>query len=131
VNADSPMGLLVSRDLFFNSKITGTARELGRMILVAGTSEQTLAMIDQWQPRVLLVDLAAGPPASTEAIIAYRKQAGPGVTFIAFGSHVDAQALEAASAAGCDVVLPRSKFSRDLPQLIEAHLGTGGAPTIP
>ena len=29
---------------------------------------------------------------------------------IAFGSHVDAELLAAARAAGCDEVLPRSKF---------------------
>ena len=68
------------------------------------------------------MDLAAGDLTNAEAILAYRLQV-PHATFIAFGSHVDTAALEAASAAGCNLVLPRSKFTLELPQLIQRHLG--------
>jgi DNA-binding NarL/FixJ family response regulator len=59
---------------------------------------------------VVVVDL--GRPGALEAL--------PSITsgrVIAFGSHVDADLLAAARAAGCDDVLPRSKFftrARDL-----------------
>jgi hypothetical protein len=39
---------------------------------------------------------------------------------IAFGSHVDADLLEAARAAGCDEVLPRSKFFARARELLAA-----------
>jgi hypothetical protein len=48
----------------------------------------------------------------------YFKLAGPDVWFVAFGPHVDEEALAAAKAAGCQVVLPRSKFASDLPRLM-------------
>jgi len=119
-------GLLLSRDLFFTSKITGTARELGYRVLVAGTLPLASTMIEQGRPRVVFVDLAAGDLVSIPALIAYRKLAPAETTFLAFGSHVDTQALAGARSAGCDPVLPRSKFSAELPDLIRRYFGSGG-----
>src|SRR4051794_9359957 len=88
-----PAGLLLSRDLIFTSKITGTARELGHRVLVAGNVSLASAMIAQWHPRVVFVDLAAGDLVAVPALLAYRAAAGGGTPFVAFGSHVDTQAL--------------------------------------
>ena len=121
--SDEPVGLLLSRDLIFTSKVTGTARGLGRRVLEAGDEAQAAAMIEQWQPRVVFVDLAAGDLAAPPAIAALRALAGPATPFVAFGSHVDTQALDAARAAGCDPVLPRSRFSAELPDLVRRYLG--------
>lgn len=115
-----PAGLLLSRDLIFTSKITGTARELGHRVIVAGNIALALAMIEQWKPKVVFVDLSAGELVNAPALVAYQK-ATPGTPFVAFGSHVDTLALEAARAAGCDPVLPRSKFSAELPDLIRKY----------
>jgi beta-phosphoglucomutase len=115
------VGLLLSRDLIFTSKITGTARELGRRVLVAGNTALAAEMIAQWRPKAVFVDLAAGALVDVPALIAYRAQAGPGTTFIAFGSHVDTEALAMAKGAGCDLVLPRSQFTANLAQLIQHH----------
>jgi hypothetical protein len=41
-----------------------------------------------------------------------------GVRSIGFGSHVDTELLQAASAAGCSTVLPRSKFFAEVDQLL-------------
>jgi len=41
-----------------------------------------------------------------------------GVRTIGFGSHVDHELLAAAVAAGCDEVLPRSRFFARLPELL-------------
>jgi DNA-binding NarL/FixJ family response regulator len=122
-NAGGPDGLLLSRDLFFTAKVTGTARELGYRVLVAGAPTLAASLIERWQPKAVFVDLAAGELVSPAALVAYRSVAGPATRFIAFGSHVDSPALAAARAAGCDPVLPRSRFSAELPDLIRAHLG--------
>ena len=59
---------------------------------------------------LILLDLATGlSPADVVSI-------GPPV--IAYGPHVDAQALEAAVEAGCREALPRSKVFRRLPELL-------------
>ena len=120
---EAPAGLLLCRDLIFTSKVTGTAKLLGHQVLVAGNRTLALAMIGQWHPRAVFVDLSAGDLVATEALLAYKAAAGPGTSFVAFGSHVDTAALAAASAAGCDPVLPRSRFSAELPELVRHHLG--------
>ena len=120
-----PAGLLLSRDLIFTSKITGTARELGHRVFVAGNSALASAMIGQWRPKVVFVDLAAGDLVSVPALVAYRKAAGPGTPFVAFGSHVDTDALDAARSAGCDPVMPRSKFTAELPALVRRYFEGG------
>jgi hypothetical protein len=118
----SPPGILLSRDLIFTTKVTGTARALGQRVLVAGELGLAAAMIEQWKPRVVFVDLAAGDLAQPAALLAFQKLAGGATPFVAFGSHVDTAALDAARAAGCAAVLPRSRFSAELPELIRRYL---------
>ena len=122
---DGPSGLLLSRDLIFTTKVVGTARALGRTVVTAGGPALVLAHLGRWIPRVVFADLSAGDLITPEAIACYREMA-PGVPFVAFGSHVDAEALAAASRAGCDPVLPRSRFSAELPALIDRYLGDSG-----
>lgn len=121
--SDPIAGVLLSRDLMFTVKITGTAQELGHKVQTAGSAEQALTLIREHRPKAVFVDLAAGPLASSETLTALQAAAGPGVPFIAFGSHVDAAALASARAAGCDPVMPRSKFTMELPALIRRYLG--------
>ncbi len=122
--AEPPVaGVLLSRDLMFTVKITGTARELGFRVVVAGDPERASAMIAEHRPRAVFVDLAAGALVAPESLVALQRAAGSETPFIAFGSHVDAQALAAARAAGCREVMPRSKFSAELPDIVRRWLG--------
>lgn len=62
---------------------------------------------------LIVLDLAAGiDPAAAAAI-------GPPV--VAYGPHVDSEALAAAVADGCADALPRSVFFRRLPALFVEH----------
>jgi hypothetical protein len=118
-----PSGLLLSRDLIFTSKITGTARALGYRFLTAGSVDQATTVIEQMRPRLIFADLASGDLTAPPALLALRRIAGPEAVFIAFGSHVDPASLDAARAAGCQEAMPRSRFVAELPELIRAHLG--------
>jgi len=91
-----PAGLLLSRDLIFTSKITGTARALGHRFLTAGSVQQAATLIEQLRPRLVFADLASGELTAPPALLALRQLAGPDVPFIAFGSHVDPASLDAA-----------------------------------
>ena len=122
---EGPAGLLLSRDLIFTSKVTGTASALGHRVIVAGNVALASAMLAKWSPTVVFVDLAAGDLVSTDSIVKYLGIAPPGTPFVAFGSHVDVSALAAAAAAGCDPVMPRSKFTAELPALIRRYFGEG------
>jgi hypothetical protein len=122
---DGPAGLLLSRDLIFTSKVTGTAGALGHRVIVAGNVALVSAMLAKWPPVVVFVDLASGDLVSPASIATYRGIAPPGTPFVAFGSHVDTKALADASAAGCDLVMPRSRFTNELPALIRRYFGEG------
>jgi CheY-like chemotaxis protein len=116
-------GVLLSRDLMFTVKITGTARELGFRVAAVGDAAKASAMIAEHRPRAVFVDLAAGPLVAPESLVGLQATAGPETPFIAFGSHVDTETLAAAKAAGCREVMPRSKFSAELPAIVRRWLG--------
>ena len=115
----SHAALLVSRDLFFVSKVTGTASLLGIEIRVAEDA-QTAAQLASAEPfRCIFIDLAdAGLDVSK---FFASLQAGLPVTVVAFGSHVATDRLQAARDAGCTEVMPRSRFSASLPELLQKY----------
>jgi hypothetical protein len=117
------LGILLSRDLIFATKIKGTATALGYRILVANDEINASNLIEKSQPHVVFVDLTASM-ASASALKAYLDVAGPDVWFVAFGPHVEGAALAAAKANGCHVVLPRSRFSAELPELMRRYFTT-------
>lgn len=113
-------GLLISRDLFFTSKITGTAAAMEFQVDTVATVAAARDRIGNGKYRCLFLDLADATLNVDELMRSLPHEARPYV--IAFGAHVATATLAAAEAAGCDEVLPRSKFSAILPQLLQRHL---------
>ena len=108
-------GLLLTRDLMFTSKITSTAASLGLRIETVGNADSIKTRIAAVKPRAIFLDLGWADIAPQSLI----EQLGtPRPVVIAFGSHVDTVRLEQARDAGCDDVMPRSKFSATLPDLL-------------
>jgi DNA-binding NarL/FixJ family response regulator len=92
-------------DLMDRSKISAA---VGEVIFVR--SADACADAD-----VVIVDLARfGDQVSA------LRAALPSARLICFGPHVDEASAEAASAAGADTVLPRSKFFRDVVAALSA-----------
>lgn len=113
-------GLLISRDLFFTSKVTGTARELGGVVEVVPDCSGAASRVARGDIGCVFVDLAV-PELSLASLIA-NLPVDVRPLVIAFGSHVATARLQAARDAGCDEVLPRSRFSAELPELLRKHL---------
>lgn len=114
-------GLLISRDLFFSSKITGTAAELGFRVAVEGNMAQAISQIAASPHRCVFLDLES-PGLNVPDVIAALPQTGRPVV-VAFGSHVQTARLQEARDAGCDEVLPRSKFTATLTAILTRYLG--------
>jgi DNA-binding NarL/FixJ family response regulator len=115
-------GLLLSDDLIFTSRVTGTARALGRSVRAARTAAALLDMARQAPPRCVIVDLH-NPGLDLAALLAGLAAVGPArPRVVAYGSHVEAALLHAARVAGCDLVLPRSRFVEELPAALPAWL---------
>jgi CheY-like chemotaxis protein len=118
-----PVGLLLSDDLIFTSRIVGTARELGFIVQAARTADALEALARQQQPRCILVDLA-NPGLVVADLMRRLRAACPTLPrVVAYGPHVDAAGLRAAREAGCDPVLPRSAFVEQLPEQLPYWFG--------
>ena|SRR5438067_122376 len=110
-----PTGLLLSDDLMFSSRISGTARDFGLTVRTARDSETLLRLTVETSPACVILDLANPGLEITAVVAKLREAANAPPTIIAYGSHVDTATLKAARAAGCDRVMPRSQFVEELP----------------
>jgi CheY-like chemotaxis protein len=121
----APHGLLLCDDLLFSSRITGTARDLGLDVRVARSPEELLVLARQAPPGGVLLDLHHAGLDLPELLGRLREACPVMPRVVGYGSHVDAATLRSARAAGCDPVLPRSKFVEDLPTALPTWLGAG------
>src|SRR5262245_5776392 len=97
-------GLLLSDDLMFASRITGTARSLGLTIKPARSTDVLENLARQETPRCVIVDLANPGLSVSDLIQHLGTTCSPMPRIVAYGSHVDAAGLKAAREAGCDLV---------------------------
>jgi CheY-like chemotaxis protein len=114
------IGYLLSDDLIFTSRIVGTAAAAGLTVQVACSQAQLANLLAAETPRCLLLDLH-NPGLAIAELIAGLPQPRPFV--VGYGSHVAVATLQAARDAGCDLVLPRSKFVEQLPTSLPAWFG--------
>jgi CheY-like chemotaxis protein len=117
-----PEGLLLCDDLIFTSRITGTARGLGLTVRAARSADALIELARQSPPRGVLIDLA-NPGLVLPELLRRLAEVCPAMPrVVAYGSHVDTATLKAAREAGCDPVLPRSKFVEELPRALPEWL---------
>ena len=64
----APLGLLLSDDLIFTSRVTATARDLGLLVKPARSAEAVVALARQQSPRCVIVDLANPGLVLTELV---------------------------------------------------------------
>ncbi len=108
-------GLLLSDDLIFTSRITATGRQLGFVLRPARTPAVLQELAAREAPACVILDLANPGLAVADLVRHLRTTCQPPPFVVAYGSHVETATLRAAREAGCDLVLPRSKFVEDLP----------------
>lgn len=118
-------GLLLSDDLIFTSRITGTARDLGLTVKAASTVDRLRSLARVEAPACVIVDLANPGLAIEELMKWLQENCHPVPRVVAYGSHVDTETLRRGREAGCAPVLPRSKFVEELPSQMRAWLGLG------
>ncbi len=119
-----PSALLLCDDLMFASRITGEARALGLTVNHVRSLDQLFALARQETPLCVVVDLSF-PALELPNLFSRLAEACPTrPRVVAYGSHVDTDRLRAARSAGCDPVLPRSKFVEELPKKLPEWLQT-------
>jgi CheY-like chemotaxis protein len=110
------VGYLLSDDLMFTSRITGTAAALGLIMKPVRSLDALEALVQKQTPLCLLIDLTVAGPGLGDFMQRLREAGSPLPRVVAYGSHVDSATLRAARELGCDPVLPRSKFVEELPR---------------
>jgi hypothetical protein len=102
--------IAIAPDLMFASRIEATLTAAGHEVDLAAT----LAEADVDRADLIVADLDHEDP---EAI------AKLGGSVLGFYSHVNVETRERAGAAGVDLVVPRSRMAREMPELVERLLG--------
>lgn len=111
----------VVRDLFFSVRIKETLQAHGYEVAVAKSAEALNAALatPAVAPTLLILDLnfrELDPPATIARLKA--DPATRAIPILAFGSHLDHAARDAAKAAGADRVVANSQLADDLPGLV-------------
>ncbi|MEQ1883967.1 MAG: response regulator [Bryobacteraceae bacterium] len=113
--------LAVIEDLFFTVKINEAAKRAGLPATFVKSETDALVKAAE-QPTVIIIDLNC---ASTDVLGLIRKLKGDEATkkisLIGYVSHVQGELKQQAQEAGCDMVLARSAFSQNLPQILNRH----------
>src|ERR1700691_4940711 len=113
-------------DLFFQAKIQETARKLNVKVEFVKNEKDMLERIKQngeEKPSLGIFDMN-NVNAKPLTLIPKLKSKLKKTSIIGFLSHVPGDLKQKAHEVGCDMVLPRSSFSQNLPQLLRRH----GAP---
>lgn len=100
----------IATDLMLSSRVDGALSAAGHDVVTAGSLEE--APLDGADAIVADLDIE-----NPDALVAV------GVPVLGYYSHVDVDTKAVADAAGIDKVVPRSRMSRELPDLIASLLG--------
>ncbi len=106
-------------DLLVRSKIQAAARLLGIEVVFIRSAEDLLARARTARPSLIVIDLDSGHLRPADLVAMLKREADLGaVRTVGFVSHVRADRIAAARAAGIDEVLARSAFAARLPALL-------------
>lgn len=115
--------LALVSDLLFSVKIAEAAKRNGLQVEFVKTGEELLAKAAE-HPSLIIMDLHI-PTASPIELISKLKSDPDlkSIHILSYVSHVDAELKLKAQEAGSNLVLARSAFSQNLPQLLKRHAG--------
>jgi DNA-binding NarL/FixJ family response regulator len=119
--------LALEKDLFFSVKIRDTLRHYEMEVKTVRTLaafEQGLAAGGDEKPALAIVNTAT-QGVDWEAAI--RRARANGFPVLAFGSHMDLEARAKALQAGARRVVANSKFTSDMPGLVQRMLSESNA----
>lgn len=104
--------LAVAPDLMFASRIEATLGAAGHTVQLTNGVGEGAAFDDV---DLVVVDLDS---VAAEGVV------DSGVPVLGFYAHLNVETREAAEAAGVDLVVPRSRMAREMPELVERLLAT-------
>ena len=109
-------------DIFFAAKIEAAAKRAGIHLIQAFDAGQLSEKLAANTPELIILDLNSRVCTPLDAIP--RIKADPkfkDTAVLGFFSHVQVELEQAAYRAGCDYVVPRSRFSAQLPEILHGQ----------
>jgi CheY-like chemotaxis protein len=111
--------IAVGDDLFFASKIRGTAEQLGVTVSFPRRIEALMEAALRDQPALIICDLHATRIDPIELATSLKADERlRSIPLLGFFSHVQTELQQQAEQAGFDRVIPRSAFTRDLSAIL-------------
>ena len=110
----------ITHDLIFSTKIVSTGKALGIDVRSAALANAAQNAIKHSNPKVVFVDMGL-PEEEAVAAISQAASLETRPAIIAYYSHVDQRLADLARENGADVTLPRSRFTEQLPTLLQAY----------
>jgi hypothetical protein len=112
-------------DLFFNAKITETARKLGVKVAFVKNEKEAIAELtggdEADRPGLIVFDLNNANAKPLTLIPKLKAKLKKSTSIIGFLSHLQGDLKAKAVEAGCDTVMPRAAFSQNLPNLLRRY----------
>lgn len=126
ISEDAPVRIICFiEDLFFLAKIQETARKLGVRVRFAKAEKNTVSDLaklpEDERPSLIVFDLNNVSAKPLTLIPRLKAKLKRGTSVIGFLSHLQSDLKAKAIEAGCDMVMPRSAFSQNLPSLLRRH----------
>jgi CheY-like chemotaxis protein len=116
--------LAVVNDLFFSVKITDAAKRVGMPVEFVKEGAELIAKA-KTKPTLIIFDLNFDQVDPLKLISKLKTGSDyKGISVIGYLSHVQGDLKLKAQEAGCDMVMARSAFSQNLPQILKRHSGT-------
>jgi PleD family two-component response regulator len=111
-------------DLFFTVKITDAAKRAGLQVEFVKTEKDLLDKA-KTGPALIILDLNfnAIQPLKMVTRLKGSPELKP-ISVIGYLSHVQGELKQKAHETGCDMVMARSAFSQNLPQILKRHAGS-------
>ena len=119
--------LVVATNLFFLPRIQNIAAPSGCETRQVMTIDRLHEEMVDGEIALVLVDLEANPDFWRDAVRTVLASGDARPRIVGYGGHTNTEMLQRAEEAGCDLVLTKGQFSRDLAQLI-ADAAAGIAP---
>jgi len=112
-------------DLFLLAKIQEFSRKLGIKVAFVKADKDIVARLaeggEETRPSLIVFDLNNAAAKPLTLIPKLKAKFKRGTSVIGFLSHLQGDLKVKAIEAGCDMVMPRSAFSQNLPNLLRRH----------
>ncbi len=116
--------LAVVSDLFFSVKLTEAAKRAGLALEFVTDSDAVLEKAET-SPSLIIFDLNFESANPVQLIGKLKTGAATkNINLLGYLSHIQVELKQQALEAGCDMVLARSAFSQNMPQIFKRYSGS-------